>query len=194
MAMPYSREFVRFICFCIVHSVSVYWHTTSPNGSVGAVVGSGCALSVRERLHSSCSRQSMQSNPFAGSPSLASSCCHKLFNSLARMLKFAQLLGRRLLRWPPVSDPPKAILVSKLFVLSLSLSGPISMSLMSSMMELRSPSSLVCPASPWWVVIVWGFTFSAVWLVPVSNFPEHGLEWWIHPFVTPSCQMQSIYM
>ena len=29
MAMSCSREFVRFVCFCAVHSVSMYWHTTS---------------------------------------------------------------------------------------------------------------------------------------------------------------------
>ena len=65
-AMFSSREFVRFVCFCVVHSVSVYWHTTSPNGSIGAGVEGGCALSMRERFCSSHSMQSMQSNPSTG--------------------------------------------------------------------------------------------------------------------------------
>ena len=29
MAMSCSSEFVRFVCFCVVHSVSVYWSITS---------------------------------------------------------------------------------------------------------------------------------------------------------------------
>ena len=61
MAMSCSREFVRFVCFCAVHSVSLYWHTTSPNGSVGIGVEVGCALSVS--VCSSHSRWSMWSNP-----------------------------------------------------------------------------------------------------------------------------------
>ena len=56
MAMFCSREFVRFVCFCVVHSVSLYWHTTSQNGPVGAGVEVGCALSVRERFCSFLSR------------------------------------------------------------------------------------------------------------------------------------------
>ena len=58
IAMSCSGEFMRFVCFCVVHSVSMYWHTTSPNGFVG--------LSVRESVHSSCSRWSMCANPSAG--------------------------------------------------------------------------------------------------------------------------------
>ena len=66
MAMSCSREFLSFVCFCVVHSVFVYWHITSPNSSVGAEFEVGCAKSVREKLFSSNSRQSMQSNPSAG--------------------------------------------------------------------------------------------------------------------------------
>ena len=35
MTMSCSREFVRYVCFCVAHSVSVYWHTTSPNAVLG---------------------------------------------------------------------------------------------------------------------------------------------------------------
>ena len=66
MAMTCGKKFVRFIYFCVVHSVSVYWHTTSPNGSVGAGVEVSCALTVRERFCSFHSKQSMWSNSSAG--------------------------------------------------------------------------------------------------------------------------------
>ena len=46
-AISCSRELVRCVCFCVVHSVSVYWHTTSQNGSVSVGVEVGCVLSVR---------------------------------------------------------------------------------------------------------------------------------------------------
>ena len=71
MAMSYSREFVRFVCFCAVHRVSIYWHITSLNGSVGPWGEAGCALSIRERFSSSFSSWSMPSNPSFGCPSLA---------------------------------------------------------------------------------------------------------------------------
>ena len=95
-----SREFVRFVCFCVVHSVSMYWHTTSLNGSVGAGVEVSCALSVTERysavpiLGGLCSPI-----PLLADLLLASTHCHKLFISLVSILKFAWLLGRRLQRW-----------------------------------------------------------------------------------------------
>ena len=155
MAMSCSREFVRFVCFCVVHSVSVYWCTTSPNGSVGAGVEVSCALSMRERFCSSHSMfyavQSLCWLTF----SMASTCCHKLFISLVSMVKFAWLLGKRSPRQPSTSDPPKASIVSELFVLSLSLLGPISMPLVSSTWELRSLSLPVCPVPLWQVVIAW---------------------------------------
>ena len=135
---------MRFVSFCVVHSVSVYWCATSQNGSVGVRVEVGCVLNVRERVHSSHSRQSMWSNPSAGSLSLASAHCCKLCIFLVIMFKFAQLLGRGLLRQPSTSDPLKAIVVSGLFVLSLS-----SMFLVSSMWKLRSLSSPVCPTPLW---------------------------------------------
>ena len=62
-AMSYSREFVRFVCFCVVHSVSVYWHITFPNGSVCAWVEVSCTLSAREIF---CSSHSTWSNPSIG--------------------------------------------------------------------------------------------------------------------------------
>ena len=62
-AMSCSSEFVRSVCFCVVHNVSVYWHITSPKGSEGAEVEVRCALSMTERF---CSSHSMQSNPSLG--------------------------------------------------------------------------------------------------------------------------------
>ena len=56
MTMFCSREFVRFVCFCAVHTVSMYWCTTSPNGCVGVGVEVVCVLSMRERFCSSHSR------------------------------------------------------------------------------------------------------------------------------------------
>ena len=56
MAMSCSREFVRFVCFCVVQNMSMYWCTTSPNGSVGPGVEISCVLSIRERFCSSHSR------------------------------------------------------------------------------------------------------------------------------------------
>ena len=41
--MSCSSEFERFVCFCVVHSVSVYCSITSLKGSVGAGVEGGCA-------------------------------------------------------------------------------------------------------------------------------------------------------
>ena len=38
--MSCGKELVRFVCFCVVHKVLVYWHITSPKGSVS--VGRGC--------------------------------------------------------------------------------------------------------------------------------------------------------
>ena len=63
MSMSCSKEFVRFVCFCVVHYVSMYWNTISPNGSASGGVEVSYALSVRERF---CSSHSMWSNPSAG--------------------------------------------------------------------------------------------------------------------------------
>ena len=63
IAMSYSSEFVRFVYFCVVHSVSVYWCITSPKGSVGAGVEVSCTLSMRKRF---CSSHSKWSSPYAG--------------------------------------------------------------------------------------------------------------------------------
>ena len=38
-AMSCSNEFVRFVCFCVVHKVFVYWHTTSLKVSAGVSGG-----------------------------------------------------------------------------------------------------------------------------------------------------------
>ena len=49
-AMSCSKELVRFVCFCVVHNVLVYWCITSPKGSVGVGVEEGHGWSVREIL------------------------------------------------------------------------------------------------------------------------------------------------
>ena len=145
---------------------------------------------VWQRVCNSHFRWSMQSNPSTGWPSLASTHCYKLCISLASRFKSPWLLGRRLLRQPSASDPLKAIVVSELFMLSLS-----SVFLVSSMRALRSVfaclshSSMVSGHSV-------GFICSAVCLVSVYNFPQHGLDWWTCPsvtFVMASCHVQSIY-
>ena len=75
-AMSCSKEFDKFVCFCVVHKVSVYLHIISPRGSVGA--GEGGGRSTRERFGSS---HSMWSKHSAGCPSLASThwCIAHLF-------------------------------------------------------------------------------------------------------------------
>ena len=150
MAMSYSSKFMRFVCFCVVHNVSVYWGITSPKGSKGEGVEVGCALSMRERF---CSSHSMQTNPSIGWPSLTSTHCHKLLISLVSAVNFTWLLCRRL--QPSASDHPKAIVVPELFVLSLSLLVPISIHPVSSTWELSSMSLPVCPVPLWQVVIAW---------------------------------------
>ena len=37
-----SKELVRFVCFCVVHKVLVYWPITSPKSSVGVGIWDGC--------------------------------------------------------------------------------------------------------------------------------------------------------
>ena len=150
-----QQEICEICLFCVVYSVFMYWHTTSPNGFVGAWVEVSCVLSKREIFCSSHSRWSIQSNSSTGLPSLASTHCCKLFISLVCMSKSASLLGKRLPRWPSALDPLKAIAVSELFVLSLSLSGSIYMFLASSKCELRSLSLYACPGPLWQVVIAW---------------------------------------
>ena len=117
-----SSEFVRFGCFWETHNVSVYWHITSPKGSVDVGMEVGCFWSVRERF---CSSHSMWFKPSGGWSSLASTYWHKLCISLISAGNLASLLGVCLLGWPSASDPPKAMVVSELLVLSLLLSGPV---------------------------------------------------------------------
>ena len=50
MAMFCSSEFVRFVYFCVVHNVSMYWCITSLKGSEGAGVEVICTMSMREIL------------------------------------------------------------------------------------------------------------------------------------------------
>ena len=66
MAMPCSRDLEKCVCFCAVHSVSMFWHTTSPSGYEGVRVEVDCVLSVTESVCSSHSRCSMWSSPSAG--------------------------------------------------------------------------------------------------------------------------------
>ena len=56
-----SNEFVRFDCFCVVHKMFVYCHTTSPKGSV--CVGGG-----DEVLSRFCSLHCVLSKVSAGCP------------------------------------------------------------------------------------------------------------------------------
>ena len=49
MAIFCSRELVRCVCFCVVHSVSMYWCTTSPNGLVG--------VGIEADWHAECERE-----------------------------------------------------------------------------------------------------------------------------------------
>ena len=46
MAISYSKELVRFVCFCMVHNVLVYWCITSMKGSVG--LGRGGQLWLKQ--------------------------------------------------------------------------------------------------------------------------------------------------
>ena len=89
--MSCSNDLVRFVCFCVVHKVSVYWHITFLKGSVGVREGGG--WSARERF---CSSYSLQSKLSAGSPSLASTHWHKSFIFLVSDVNLAWLLGRSL--------------------------------------------------------------------------------------------------
>ena len=116
-----------------------------------------------------------------GWPSLASSHCCKLLISLLSMLKFAWPLSRRSPWWPSTSDPPNTITVSELFVLSLSLSGPISIPPVFSMWKLRSLTLPDYPASLWWVVIL-----SVLYVVQYDwylspMFPS-SFAWWINQY------------
>ena len=133
MAMSCSSEFVRFVCFCVLHSLSMYWCTTCLNSSMGAGVEGIHVVNARERFCSTLSRWSMQSNPSVGWPSPTSTYSCKWLISLVSNFKSAWLLDRGSLRWPFASAPPKATIVSELCSLSLSLLGPISMPLASSM-------------------------------------------------------------
>ena len=87
--MSCSKEFVRCVCFCVVHKVLVYWCITSWKGSVGVDVGEGCGWSARERF---CSSHSVQSQLSAGWPSPASTHWHKSFISLVSAINLVWLL------------------------------------------------------------------------------------------------------
>ena len=50
MAVSCSYEFVRFVCIYVVHSVSVYWHITSPKDSRFWGCSSLCLQCEREIL------------------------------------------------------------------------------------------------------------------------------------------------
>ena len=63
-AMSCSNEFVKFVCFCVVHKVFVYCCITSAKGSVG--VGGGGGWSAIERF---CNLHSIWSKLSAGCPS-----------------------------------------------------------------------------------------------------------------------------
>ena len=74
------KEFVRLYCFCVEHKVFVYWHNSSPGGSVGA--GALCSWWMAiDRFWSSCC---MWSRASAGWPSPAATHWCKSFISLLR--------------------------------------------------------------------------------------------------------------
>ena len=79
MAIFCSSEFVRFVCLCVVHSMSMYWCITSLKGSVSAGVEVSHALSVRERF---CGSHSMHPIPPLADllwlPFIVISCCFLL--------------------------------------------------------------------------------------------------------------------
>ena len=144
--MSCSKDFVRFVCFCIVHKVSVYWHITSPEGSVG--VGGGCVWSARERF---CSSHSMWSRISVAWPFPVSTHWCKLFISFVSTVNLACLVDISSSGWPSVSGPPTATVVSEPMVLLSLLTKPVIHSL-SSMWRLMS----LCighPVPPWWVAI-----------------------------------------
>ena len=90
------------------------------------------------------------------------------------MFKSAWLLDMRSPKQPSASDPPKAIIVSELFVLSLSSMFPAS-----SMWESRSLTSPACPTPPLQVVIVW-----------VLYVAQH--DWYLFP-IFPSMVLSGEY-
>ena len=173
--MSCSRELVKCVCFCVMHSVSIYRCTTSPNGSGGVGVEVDCMLRVRESVCSSHSRQSICSNPSTVWPSPASMHCHKLHIFLVSMFKSAWLLGRRSLRQPSTADPPRAIIVSELFVLSLPSMFPVQVSVFAciSCSSMASGHSMTC--------ICLQFSWAQFRMV---NMPSS--------FVVVACHVQSI--
>ena len=116
-AMSCSNELVRFVCFCVVHKVFMYWCITSLNGSVGA--GAGGRWSAIKRF---CSLHSMWSKLSAGWPSPASTHWCKSFISLVSVMNWLSLLYTWSLGWPSAYGPPKATVASELWALSLSMS------------------------------------------------------------------------
>ena len=168
----------------------------SPNVSVGAVVGVGCALSMREKFQSSCSSQSMWSNSFTGWPSPTSTHCFRMFIPFERMPKFALLLGRWSPRGPSafwsyennhsVWTVCAFIVIVRAYIHASSI---LYVGIEASIHTCVSCSSMARGHSM-------GLICSTVWLVFVSNFPEHGFEWWTHPdiiFDAASCHVQTIY-
>ena len=141
--MSCSNELGRFVCFCMVHKVFMYWCITSPKGSVG--VGGGGGWSAINRF---CSLHSMWSKLSAGCPSPVSTHWCKSFISLVSVINLSWLLYIGSLEWPSASGPPKATVASEPWVLSLS------MSVGSGSPVLRlMPLSKGHPVPTWWVAI-----------------------------------------
>ena len=142
-AMSCSRELVRFICFCVLHKVFVYWHITSPKGSFG--VGGGGGWSDIKRF---CSLHFIWYKLTAGCPPPASTHWHKSFITLVSAINLYWWLYTGSSGWPSAPGPPKATVASELWVLSLLIS------VGSGSYELRSiPLSRGCPLPLWQVAI-----------------------------------------
>ena len=142
-AMSCSNELVRFLCFCVVHKVFVYWCITSPKGSVGVGVGGG--WSTIERFCSSCY--------------MCSKLCWLSFSSLYSLMyviylpheccQFILIAVYRASRVNFCLWSPKATAVSEPWVLSSLLSMHMASSTWRSMSLSKEH-----PAPLWWVAIV----------------------------------------
>ena len=179
-AMSCSNGFVRFVSFCIVHKVFVYYHITSLKGSVG--VGGGGGWSDIERF---CSLHAMQSKVSAAFPSPASTHWPKLFISLVSTVSLLWMLYTGSLGWLSASGPPRSTVALELWVLSLSISvgSGCSACEMDASVQGASCASVAGNHSL-------HFICGAISLIFVSDLPKHGLEWWMHSCTVTSWHVE----